>query len=452
MKKRWGAAALFGLALLMAVGFWGYRQYQLKEDLEVFLNNKYQMAFFNLNTHVQNLETALAKALTATGDGEDVAIFSEIWLRADAAQADLNQLPISAALTERTSKFLSQTGDYAYTISRDIMDQQKLSEEHWNTLRRLYQQAADLNKELTAIQENLVDGKLTLSELRAGGKNQLDKEQSGEGSFESVNRSMQTYPTLIYDGPFSDHLAKREPQGLKGGNITSEQARDIAMKFVDKEGDNYTARVVGKNKGRIKAYTVELLPRNNQDANKARYTCDVSIKGGQVVWYLGNREIGKAKLTVDQAIDKAQAFLKEKGFKNMTHTYYSKHGNLLTVQFVAKENDIYIYPDQIKCAVALDDGRVLAFEATQYLMANKKRDIPQPKISQEEAKKKVNEHMEIQSVRLAVIPLANYEEVLAWEFTGQIEGNTHLIYINAETGKKEKVLMLVDTPNGKLIM
>ncbi len=450
--KRWGAAALLGVSLLATVGFWGYRQYQVRQNLETFLNNKYQMAFFDLNTHVQNLETALAKGLAATGQGEDVAVFSEIWLRADAAQADLNQLPVSSALTERTSKFLSQTGDYAYTISKDIMDKEELSDKHWSVLRRLYQQAADLNKELTTIQENLVDGKLTLTELRAGASSQLDKDQTPDRSFETVNRNMQTYPTLIYDGPFSDHLAKREPQGLEDENITSDQARKIALEFIDKGSDDYTARVVGRNKGIIEAYTVELLPRNNDADNKPKFTCDVSRQGGQVVWYLGTRDVGDAKLDIDQAVDKAKSFLESKGFTNMTHTYYSIHDSLATIQFVAKEDDVMIYPDQIKCEVALDDGRVLSYEATQYLMTNKERDIEKPKLTKEEAQKKLNEHMEVQSTRLAVIPLANYEEVLAWEFTGQIEDNTYLIYINAETGKKEKILMLVDTPNGRLTM
>lgn len=452
MKKNWGlwTISLLSIALLAVVGLWGYRQQQENRQLQVLLNNKYQMAFHNMSSNVQSLENALAKSLTATGHGEDAAIFSEIWLRADAAQGDLAQLPVSSAVTERTSKFLSQAGDYAHTISRDIMDKKELSEQHWNTLNRLYKQASQLNSDLNDMNKNLMDGKITMTELKKETKKNIAHAAStADQGFDAVNRNMQTYPTLIYDGPFSDHLAKRQAEGLTGKKITSEQAQAIALKFIDPSSKNYNARVVGKNKGRIEAYTVESVPRDS-NSKLPRYTTDVSVRGGEVIWCLANKQVDKAKLTIDQAQQKAQQFLAERGFKNMQPTYHSKQGNTATIQFVAKENDVLIYPDQVKCTVALDDGRILGYEASQYWMAKKDRDLPRPKISQEEAKGKINENLQVKSSRLAVIPLANYEEQLCWEFTGQVDKDTFLVYVNAENGKKEKVLRLVETPDGQL--
>ncbi|MEG6617422.1 germination protein YpeB [Peptococcaceae bacterium 1198_IL3148] len=450
--RRWGAFALLSVALLAAVGFWGYRQYQARQDLETFLNNKYQMAFFNLSTNVQNLQTALGKSLTASGKGEDVAIFSEIWLRADSAQGDIAQLPVSSAVTERTSKFLAQAGDYAYTISKEIVDKEELSEQNWSTLNRLYRQAAQLNSDLQNIGEDLTDGKLTLGELKTGAQNQLANAEGADKSFDSVNRNMQSYPTLIYDGPFSDHLAKRKAEGLTGEKISADEARKIALDFVDKGDNNYSARVIGKNKGRINAYTVEVIPNNDNNENLPRYTCDVSAEGGKVIWYLGNKQVKDDSLSIDQATDRAKQFLDDKGIKNMRPTYHSKNGNLVTIQFAAVQGDVMIYPDQVKCTVALDDGRILGYEASQYWMAKKDRNIPQPKISSQQAKQNLNNHLEVKNSRLAIIPLVDYSEQLCWEFTGTINQDTYLVYINAETGKKEKVMMLVDTPNGQLTM
>ncbi|MBM7853775.1 germination protein YpeB [Desulfohalotomaculum tongense] len=452
MNKRWGAAALLGIVLLAAVGFWGYRQYQMRQDMETLLNNKYQMAFFNMKTHVNNLETSLAKSLVASGHGEDAAIFSEIWLRSDMAQENLTQLPVSSAVTEKTAKFLAQVGDYAYTISRDVIDGRGLKEQHWNTLNRLYRQASELNKDLNDMESRLVDGKLTLSELRAGARKDINKGQGPDRDFESINRNMQTYPTLIYDGPFSDHLENRKPEGLRGKKITADRAKNIALKFIDKANNDYTAKVTGKNKGRIGAYTVELIPRNDKNNKLPRYTCDVSLQGGKVIWYLGSRDVKTGGMTVEQAKEKARRFLESRGIKNMKDTYFSKQGGTVTIQFAAVQDDVMIYPDQVKCTVALDDGRVLGYEASQYWMGHKDRDIPQPKLSREEAQKKLNERMNVRSSRLAIIPKANYDEVLCWEFIGRLNQNDYLVYINAETGKREKVLMLVDTPNGKLTM
>ena len=451
MKKNWGmwTLSLLSVALLAVVGLWGYRQQQENQQLQVLLNNKYQMAFHNMSTNVQSLENVLAKSLTASGQGEDAAIFSEIWLRADAAQGDLAQLPVSSAVTERTSKFLSQAGDYAYTISRDIIDKEELNDQHWNTLNRLYNQVSQLNSDLNTMNQSMMNGKVTMTELKEQSKKNIAQAGTAEKDFDSVNRNMQSYPTLIYDGPFSDHLSKREAEGLTGKNISSEQAQTIALKFIDNKNQDYTARVVGKNKGRIQAYTVESVPRDAK-SNAPRYTTDVSTRGGQVIWCLANKKVNKANLTIDQAQQKAQQFLTSRGFENMQHTYYSQQGNTATMQFVAKQNDVMIYPDQIKCTVALDDGRILGYEASQYWMANKDRKISPPKISKQQAETKLNQHMQVKSSRLAIIPLANYEEQLCWEFTGNINKDTFLVYVNAETGKKEKVLRLVDTPNGQL--
>lgn len=441
--------SLLSVALLAVVGMWGYRQQQENKQLEVLLNNKYQMAFHNMAANVQGLENVLAKSLTASGHGEDAAIFSEIWLRADAAQGDLAQLPVSSAVTERTSKFLSQAGDYAYTICREILDKEELNEQHWNTLNRLYNQASRLNSDLNTMNQNMLDGKVTMTELKQETKKNIAQAATAEKDFDTVNRNMQSYPTLIYDGPFSDHLAKRQAEGLKGKNITSEQARKIALNFIDQKNQDYTARVVGKNKGRIEAYTVEVVP-SNAKSNLPRYTTDVSTRGGEVIWCLANKQPDKANLTIEQAQQKAQQFLASRGFENMQQTYHSTQGNTATIQYVAKQNDVMIYPEQIKCTVALDDGRIIGYEASQYWMANKDRDIPTPKISKQQAESKLNQHLQVKSSRLAVIPLANYEEKLCWEFTGNINKETFLVYVNAETGKKEKVLRLVETPNGQL--
>lgn len=451
MRKNWGiwTLSLLSVALLAVVGLWGYRQHQENKHLQVLLNNKYQMAFHNMSANVQGLENVLAKSLTASGHGEDAAIFSEIWLRADAAQGDLAQLPVSSAETERTSKFLSQAGDYAYTISRDIMDKEELNDQHWNTLNRLYNQVSRLNSDLNTMNKNMMDGKVTMTELKTETKKNIAQAGTAATGFDSVNRNMQNYPTLIYDGPFSDHLAKRQAEGLTGKNINSEQARTIAQKFVDHKNQDYIARVVGKNKGRIEAYTVEVVPRNAK-SDLPRYTADVSTRGGEVIWCLANKQPNKANLNIDQAREKAQQFLASRGFKDMQQTYHSTQGNAATIQFVAKQNDIMIYPEQVKCTVALDDGRIIGYEASQYWMANKNRDIPKPKISKQQAESKLNQHMQVKSSRLAVIPLANYEEKLCWEFTGNVNKDTFLVYINAETGKKEKVLRLIETPNGQL--
>ena len=43
-------------------------------------------------------------------------------------------------------------------------------------------------------------------------------------------------------------------------------------------------------------------------------------------------------------------------------------------------------------------------------------------------------------------------EIFCYEFKGNVEGIDFLVYINAETGNEEDILVIKDTPNGTLTM
>ena len=53
---------------------------------------------------------------------------------------------------------------------------------------------------------------------------------------------------------------------------------------------------------------------------------------------------------------------------------------------------------------------------------------------------------------LAVIPTEWQTEILCYEFKGKVEDREFLVYINAETGEEEDILVIKDTPNGTLTM
>ena len=60
--------------------------------------------------------------------------------------------------------------------------------------------------------------------------------------------------------------------------------------------------------------------------------------------------------------------------------------------------------------------------------------------------------LKIQSEGLAVIPTEWQSELLCYEFKGKVEDREFLVYINAENGREEDILMITNTPNGTLTM
>lgn len=451
--KRWGVPALIGILLLVAVGAWGFKEHRERTTLEVFMNNRYQMSFYNLVARVQSLEVLLSKSLAVAGEPDDTIIFSEIWLQSEGARENLAQLPVSSQVTARTAKFLAQAGDYARVKAREINNGETLTEEEYNTLDSLYRQAEQLNKELHSMEVRVSEGRLSVTDIIQGAREELQKgaPTNRPRDFQSIDRDMQGFPTLIYDGPFSDHLDRARPVGLGSGTVDADDARRIAREFIDtRQNNDYRAQITGRTKERIPGFQVELLPQ--QQGLDGRISANISEKGGNLVWYLNSRSIGAPRISIEQAREKAANFLEARGYKNMVNIYFQQQDNRAIFNFIPQQNEVIIYPDQIKINVALDNGQIVGFNARGYLMAHKEREIPEPAITAQQARSKVNQRMEVTNTRLAIIPTDSGKERFSYEVAGQINGETYLVYVNAMTGKTDQVLKLIETPTGTLTM
>ena len=136
----------------------------------------------------------------------------------------------------------------------------------------------------------------------------------------------------------------------------------------------------------------------------------------------------------------------------MKESYYDRSNNVATINYAYVQNGVTMYSDLIKVKIALDNGDIIGFESRGYLMSHKQRDIPQNLISEAAAKAKINPHLTIRTSSMAMIPLESKREVLCYAFQGSFDDQNFIIYINAATGKEEKILMLIESEDGILTM
>ena len=163
-----------------------------------------------------------------------------------------------------------------------------------------------------------------------------------------------------------------------------------------------------------------------------------------------NREVSTEVISQEEIDSIASKFLEEKGFKNMKKTYFIKNSGIVTINYAYEQNDVTVYPDLIKVKVALDNGEILGIETTGYLNSHTERTLSDIKVTKEEAKSKINKNLQIESERLAIIPTEFQTEIMCWEFKGRLDDREFLVYINAQTGKEEDILLIVNTPDGTL--
>ncbi len=334
----------------------------------------------------------------------------------------------------KTSKFLTQVGDFAYSLNNQNMTGKALNDDQYKTVEKLQSISSSLRTSLNDLQGQLTTGRMKWGELAGKGTPLFSKTSSKMPAqqFEKLDKTFQDYPKLIYDGPFSEHMVTAEPRGLTGDAINVEQARQKVKDFfgADKvQGIDDTGKT---DNGTIKTYTFNVSIKGAPQDQKANIA--VTQKGGHTYWMLYNRALDGKKISVDK------------------DTYYLSEDGSATINYAYMQNNAIVYSDLIKVKIALDNGEVIGIESKGYLSAHTVRDLPAPKVTLEQARKKLNKRLNVLGSGLAVIPTPYKTEKLCYEFKGKLNNKDCIVYINAETGEEEDILMILNTPNGILTM
>jgi len=449
MRKRyWVLPTLLGVLFIVS-GIWGYNQYRQKQQYRIYLQNQYQKSFFELVGNVDNLESRLSKLMVSSSPSQNIILLSEIWRQSNSAQDNLGQLPVSHVALLNTSKFINQLGDFSYYLAKKAADGKPLTREDMEKLKKLHSNCVVLNTELQGMENQVSSGTIQWGEIPREGTDHFGEASKNIANeqFTRLQKTANDYPVLIYDGPFSESLNKAEPKGLGSEDVTEEQAKQIALKFL---GTDYVQNIAksSEGNGKIKTWGFDGQTKKGGKA----FSIHITKKGGQVLWMVENSGNLTRKLSVDQCTQKAQIFLKEKGYPNMIATYTQYYDGVAVINFAGRLGETIVYPDLIKVKVSMEDGRIIGYDAQNYIMSHTQRTVREPKLSKEEAQSLVSGNLKVTSVRLAIIPTETRGEKLCYEFKGTFGGDNFIVYINADTGKEESILKIIDTENGSLVL
>lgn len=436
-------------ALLIIVAILGVILYKKQREYRQASENSYNMAFYELVDYVQNVETYLAKSLISTTPEHGAETLTNLWREANLAQSYLSMLPIESQELANTEKFLNQVSDYSYSLSRKNIYNESLSDEDLKNLKDLHVYSVELENTLNQLSEDLNTGRLEWGELTKKGNiafaQQVDN--ISKESFSNLEENFHEYSGLIYDGAFSEHITSNEAKGLTGEDISEEQAKQKAENLIGKENIKEISNLGYSENATIPVYDFSITNNNNESINVS-----ISKKGGHIVYMNSNRDVNAETISQEEANEKGKEYLTQKGFPNMKETYYLKQEGIVTINYAYTQDDVIVYSDLIKVKVALDNGEVLGIETTGYLNNHQERDTNNVKITREQAKRNINKELTIESEGMAIIPTEWETEILCYEFKGKVEEKEFLVYINAENGREEDILIITNTPNGTLTM
>lgn len=444
------AVSFTAAAFAVSVGF-GVQGYARAEDYRRQLDNGYRQAFTELTTAAGELDAALEKVTYATTPSLFASLCAQAYAKALAAQTALGELPYGNVELEQTAAFFAKAGDYATAMARGAGAEGVCTDENRETLRGLAAAAGELSATLQELQLQLDGGALhpedvAAVEARLAAAAEDGGQITGGSAFQTVEADFPQVPTLIYDGPFSEHLSSRTPQMLEGlPQVTEEEARRAAAAFAGLRAEVFTPTSDGA--GNLPAWGFSAL------ADGGELYVEITKQGGQVLQMLSSRPVGEAALSRKEGLEQAAAFLDAHGYQDMAPSYFLEGDGILTVHFAPVLDGVYCYPDLVKVGVALDNGDVVSFEAHGYLMNHGAREPAAPAVSADQAAERVDPSLTVLSRQLALIPTGGEYEVLCHEFKCQnADGGHVLVYVNAATGQQERILLLLEDENGTLVI
>ncbi len=403
------------------------------------LENGYSYALSDFNSALNNITLTLNKARFVTTPEQISNMAAKLLSEAQTSKSALTQLPSNGELTV-LNRFLSQVGNFAMSISKKLIMGENISEEDSQNIDLLSDTADKISEAVNQTQLDYNNADYWAKEL----ENKIDAEIDEEGisaSLGAVEDELTDFPTLVYDGPYSDHILEKEPEMIKSAQAVSEnEAKKTAAIVAQREQDKFKNSVLSE--GKIVSYRF--------DGNGVAVS--ISRNGGFPVFMRKERTVGDTVLSYEQAVAKAKRYLEHIGMNGFVETYYYENDGVCVVNFAFVDGETICYTDLVKVGIAMDDGECILYEASGYLTNHRERTFKTPAYSQEDAVKLLSPKLNVNSIAMTLIPTDFATEVRCYEFACKAPDSQEiLVFINAETLEEENILILLKSDGGTLV-
>ena len=432
-----GLAAVCAAALIFVAV-----QYRSERDqARAVVEEGYQQRLYEAQEHLQAIGLKLTKAGVASEQSTLAELFSGVSRQAESVLAGLSALPLSHQAMSDTLKFCNQLAEYASQLCLQMAQGEALTVDQLTLLENLRGQCVQLTSQIALAQDAMVQESLRMA---VNGSVFYEEPSAEERPLEGVaepDNGME-YPTMIYDGAFSDARRFGEPKAL--GTEVIDGAKALVRFYENAEPFEEKRDEALKNARALASYGVVLTLNDDTVLN-----CEVTKKGGRLLWMVPEHASFPQSLTAEECIRRGQAFLSAHGYGEMEQNHYQIYDGLAVINFVALQDGVLLYPDLVKVQVRMDTGEIVGMEANNYLMNHTVRTGLSPSMTEEQARQRAGKRLKVHHVRLCVIPYRD-EERLCYELTGQRDGQEFRVYLDGNTGEELEILLMVQTGGGML--
>ena len=434
MRKGWRRLiwAALGLGLVAALVKLGESREAL-EARQAAERTRIENLYHRIDDDLNDVDVSLSKLGAAASPRQTVLLLGDVWRATGSAGAAMALLPLSHADSCDMSQFVTRCGDYAHALMGRVLQGRALTNEDRRQLQDMRTACAQIRQ---VAGEAIESGDYVAADAVDGGC--YDQTQS--------EAAISEYPTLIYDGPFSESGENQAPKADPGERITAQQAQAAAQRlFPGEVGEPvYVAGALP-----VYEFTVDT-------ADRGQVSLSLTERGGQLLSFMASPTGDKNDPPSDEESarlkESALSFLRELGVEDPAAAYAQYYQGVAVLNFAPRQEGVILYSDLVKVYLDRDTGEVMGLDARNYRLNHRARELPRPQITEKQAAEYVSDSLQIEHADLALMPLTQRTEVLCYEFKATRDGTFYIVYINALTGEEEQIFEVINSEEGDLVV
>lgn len=424
--------AALGLGLVAAL----VKMNQGREALEARQaaeRTRIENLYHRIDDDLNDVDVSLSKLSAASSPRQSVLLLGDVWRATGSAGAAMGLLPLSHADSCAMSQFIARCGDYAHALMGRVLQGRALTDEDKQQLRDMRTACAQIRQKAGAA---IQSGDYVAADNVDGGC----YEQQSESAISE-------YPTLIYDGPFSESAENQAPRSDPGERITAQQAAATAGRLFPGGEIGAAAYVPGA----LPVYELTI-----ETVDRGQVSLSLTEQGGKLLSFMtaprGDRNDPPSDEESGRLKESALSFLRELGVEDPAAAYAQYYQGAAVLNFAPRQAGVILYSDLVKVYLDRDTGEVMGLDARNYRLNHRTRDLPRPKLTEAEAEAYVSGELQVEHRDLALIPLTQRTEVLCYEFKATRDGTFYIVYINALTGQEEQIFRVINSAEGDLVV
>lgn len=464
--SRWALIRIVSvfLLLMIALSVFSLEQNKRANTASQTLHEYYGGLLDDLSTSLSSLDGILQKLPYAHDPATLNTLSVQLAEQALTATQTLQKLPVEQSQLQPPLTFLTQLHQYGIQLSRrfgGIKAPLPLPSQTLQTLTTLKEQTQEFAYQMITVRslfegtpEALSLALAPVTELAFEDISDLLKQQEALAEVivpqEQAAGSGEVAASAVILSPTNPakNANPSQPIGADLPNISMEQAKQIAI-----QNSGIPAFDLQEEIAAVQPLSGDFTSR----ATPALYVfragerqISVTKQGGRLYQMSKPRLLASPTLSPDEARHQASLYLEGLGLPHLQHiaTAEQEEGQAILFAFAPRQEEILLYTDMIRIAIALDTGEVIWVDASN-VQAHAAVYEPRSKtVSLEVATQKMSPRLTLESSLLCLRPAteshrqAGIPPLLCYELTCSSPTGTSLrYYVNAITGAVEDLVL-----------